>query len=117
VLCLFQAPLAGVKIRAPASQPRQRVGNKLIPGRDYAQQLGLGRSLPAPHAGTHRSADMGLRGRSAICGQVYRVAESAAPVIFPGAPGGAAGGPAGAAATGKKNVKYDVETVLTFTTR
>jgi len=47
-----------VKVRTPASQLCQRIGNKLVPGRDYAKQLGLGRALPASHAGPHRGADM-----------------------------------------------------------
>src|SRR5215467_12437408 len=85
MLCLFQAPQAGVKVRTPASQSRRRIGNKLVPGRHYAKQLGLGRALPASHAGSHRGADMRQRGRSAICVQVYRVAESAAPATLPGA--------------------------------
>jgi hypothetical protein len=104
MLCLFPAPMVGVKVRAPARQPRQWVGDKLAPGRHYAQQLGLGRTFPASHAGTQRSADMRQRGRSAICGQVYRVAESAASAIFPAVPasgaGGTAAGAGGTAAAG-----------------
>ena len=96
LLRLLPALLAGVKVRTPACQPCQRIGNKLVPGRDYAKQLGLGRAFPASHAGSHRGADMRHRGRSAICGQVYRVAESAAPVTLPGAtlPGAALPGAA-----------------------
>ena len=85
MLCLLPAPLTGVKVRAPASQPTRRIGNKLVPGRHDAKQLGLGRALPASYAHSHRSADMRHRGRSAICGQVYRVAESAAPATLSGA--------------------------------
>ena len=85
MLCLLPAPLAGVKVRAPANQPTRRIGNKLAPGRHDAKQLGLSRTLPTSYARSHRGADMRHRGRSAICGQVYRVAESAAPATLSGA--------------------------------
>jgi hypothetical protein len=64
----LEAPQAGMQVRAPAGQSRERIGDNLIPGRHDAKQLGLDRTFPAPYAGAHRCRSAhACRGRTAIC--------------------------------------------------
>jgi hypothetical protein len=53
--CLLEAVERGVQVRPPARQPPSRIGDDLAVGapvvEDDAQQVCLGRSLPATHAG------------------------------------------------------------------
>lgn len=57
---LVETDQGGVHIRTPAGQRTARIGDALVLDRHDAQQLRLGRSLPAPHTGAFR-AYAGLR--------------------------------------------------------
>jgi len=50
----LQAFQAVVQVSTPAWHPRPGVGDQQIPGRHETEQTGLGRTLPAAHARTHR---------------------------------------------------------------
>ena len=53
--CLLEALRGGVQVRTPSRQPSSWIGDDLAAGapvvEDDAQQVCLGRSLPAPDAG------------------------------------------------------------------
>ena len=65
----------------------------------------------------HKGRNAKAAGGGAVAGAVIGAIAGGGVGAVVGAAAGAGAGTAGAAATGKKNVKYDVETVLTFTTR
>ncbi len=50
----LEASLTRVQVRTPARQAARGVGNDHVPGHHQAEQAGLGRALPATHAGAHR---------------------------------------------------------------
>ncbi len=45
----------GVDVRTPAGQRTAMIGDAFVLGRHDAQQVGPGRSLPAPHTGAFRA--------------------------------------------------------------
>jgi hypothetical protein len=65
----------------------------------------------------HKGRDAKAAGGGAVAGAVIGAIAGGGVGAVVGAAAGAGAGTAGAAATGKKDVKYPVETVLTFTTR
>jgi hypothetical protein len=52
---LVETDQGGVYVRTPAGQRTARIRDTCVPDRHDAQQIGLGRSLPAPHTGAFRA--------------------------------------------------------------
>jgi hypothetical protein len=67
--------------------------------------------------GTHAKRNVAAAGGAAVLGAIIGAAAGGGAGAAIGAGSGAAVGTAGAAATGKKDIKYPVETVLRFYTR
>jgi hypothetical protein len=67
--------------------------------------------------GGHKGRDAGAIGGGAAAGAIIGALAGGGKGAAIGAGSGAAVGTAGAAATGKKDISYNVESILTFTTR
>ncbi|GCB45623.1 hypothetical protein SNL152K_2914 [Streptomyces sp. NL15-2K] len=60
---LVETDQGGVYVRTPAGQRTARIGDACALDRHDAQQIGLGRSLPAPHTGALRACSGGRPAR------------------------------------------------------